>query len=98
VKAVLKSGLKMAQLGPACVGLLAAICAKKYRNVEGENTERQLIADMVQSHSGKGKEEFKKYSNKEVGEYREIAHGVILVGRRGQNQHRGREFRATAHS
>jgi hypothetical protein len=42
----------MVQLGPVCVGLLAAICAKKYRNVEGENNERQLIADMVHSHSG----------------------------------------------
>ena len=56
VKALLKNGLKMAHLGPPCVGLLAAICAKKYRGLEGENTERQLITDMVHSHSGKGSE------------------------------------------
>jgi hypothetical protein len=52
VKSVLKNGLKMRELGPPCVALLAALCASKYSGLEQENTEQQLIADMLQSHSG----------------------------------------------
>jgi hypothetical protein len=52
VKSVLKNGLKMRELGPPCVALLAALCASKYSGLEEENKEQQLIADMLQSHSG----------------------------------------------
>ncbi len=52
VKSVLKNGLKMRELGPPCVALLAALCASKYSGLQQENTEQQLIADMLQSHSG----------------------------------------------
>ena len=52
VKGVLRSGLRMGELGPPCLGLLTRICAKKYRQGEGDSTEQQLIADMVTSHSG----------------------------------------------
>jgi hypothetical protein len=54
VKSLLKHGLKMAELGPACLTLLAAICGKKYRGGEGDFAEQQLIADMIESHSGTG--------------------------------------------
>ncbi len=52
VKSILKNGLKMRELGPSCVALLAALCASKYSGLEEENKEQQLIADMIQSHSG----------------------------------------------
>jgi hypothetical protein len=52
VRSVLKNGLKMRELGPPCVALLAALCASKYSGLEEENKEQQLIADMLQSHSG----------------------------------------------
>jgi hypothetical protein len=52
VKSVLKNGLKMRELGPPCVALLAALCASKYSGLQEENKEQQLIADMLQSHSG----------------------------------------------
>jgi hypothetical protein len=52
VKSILKNGLKMRELGPPCVALLAALCASKYSGLQEENTEQQLITDMLQSHSG----------------------------------------------
>ncbi len=52
VKSILKNGLRMRELGPPCVALMAALCASKYSGLQQENTEQQLIADMLQSHSG----------------------------------------------